>query len=70
MRQSVRSKILSRRRRKGVLPEEAAHGSAGCQPAVSQVANLRVVESALAVRKSADWQSAIQQAGSLRYIVG
>jgi hypothetical protein len=34
--------------------------SAGCQPAVSQVANLRTSESARAVEASADRQSAIQ----------
>jgi len=52
--------------------------SAGCQPAVSQVANLRndgPLQGGIAVRKArpvpwwmlADWQSAIQQVGNLRY---
>ena len=38
--------------------------SAGCQPAASQVANLRRSES---LRRPADRQSALQEVGSLRY---
>jgi len=44
--------------------------SAGFQPAVSQISNLLAVEisdTPKAFITSADWQSAIQQIGNLRY---